>query len=145
MIAGFNLFLITHVVSEWLEASLTAKRKNGFNDVSLDLNEGADDCHKTENRAEPSVSQLLGIDGLNFRLPPSLEQQTLLIRDGEKSLRKRSSVGLTYLWKHPLGCPRASMQHIPEVAPRHTSATTLKFGGRCSFYSSHSPAVAEIW
>lgn len=109
MIAGFNLFLITHVVSERLVASLAAKRKNGFNDASPDLNEGADDCHKTENRAEPSVSQLLRIDGLNFRLPPLLEQQTLVLRDGEKSFRKRSSVGLADLWKHPLGCLRASM------------------------------------
>lgn len=109
MIADFNLFLITYVVSEWLVASLTAKRKNGFNDVLLDLSEGADDCHKTENRAEPSVSQLLWIDGLNFRPSPLLEQHTLLIRDGEKSFRKRSSVGLAYLWKHPLGCLWASM------------------------------------
>lgn len=74
MIAAFNLFLITHVVSEWLVASLTAKRKNGFNDVSLDLKEGADDCHKTENRAELSVSQLLWIDGLSFRPPSLLEE-----------------------------------------------------------------------
>lgn len=72
MIAAFNLFLITHVVCDWLVASLTAKQKNGFSDVSLDLNDGADDCHKTENLAEPSVSQLFWIDGLNFQPPPLL-------------------------------------------------------------------------
>lgn len=69
------------MVSDWLAASLAAKRKNGFNGVSLDLNEGADDCHKTENRAEQSISQLLRIGGLNFYRRKD-EQQTLLIRDG---------------------------------------------------------------
>lgn len=89
VMAGFNLFLITRVVSI---AAGGIARSNMFCHVSFHSYKTVDCRHK-----EPGAAQLLWIDEFNFCSGKRTRSKTLSLRDASKKLQRgeKWSVGVT--------------------------------------------------